>query len=86
LIAQIAGGANALPHFDYILSPDFRALQVKSNNDTDELHARLLAAGKISSTMNQAYLENLCQAVRYWDGKEWKKKVVSVMDQSLIAN
>lgn len=48
------------------------------SSNTDRLHEELRRQGKITSTLDQAYLENLRQGVRYWDGSQWVKQVTKV--------
>jgi hypothetical protein len=61
--------------FQYVLSKDFGCLEVKSTDRTDQLHEELARQKKVSGRLDAAYLENLKNGVRYFDGKEWRKKV-----------
>jgi len=61
-------------YFDYIFSHDLRPVQVKSNNKTDQIRYDLVKQNKITGTIDQAYLDNLKNGIRYWDGKEWRKE------------
>ncbi len=65
--------------FDYIFSPDeMRILEVKFNSPTETTHKKLKTEGKIHSTFDEKYLENLKNGVEYWDGERWMKEVVQV--------
>jgi len=44
---------------------------VRINTGTEAVHQQLKTEGKISSTLNAEYTENLKRAVRYWNGDEW---------------
>lgn len=65
-------------HLHYYFSKQMAPLYVKSDNTTDRLHARLRDEGKVTGTIDNAYLENLKNGIRYWDGREWRKEVVRV--------
>ncbi len=65
-------------HFHYYFSRQMVPLYVKSENTTDRLHAKLRDEGKVTGTIDNAYLENLKNGIRYWDGREWRKEVTRV--------
>jgi hypothetical protein len=69
---------DGFPQFEYIFSKDMQVRDVKYADQDVLLHARLKKEGKIHSIFNRAYLENLKQGVRYWNGKEWRKEVTKV--------
>ncbi len=60
--------------FDYIFSSDMKIATVKSMNNTDAVYTSLVQKGKLTGKIDQAYLDNLKNGVRYWDGKEWRKE------------
>jgi len=62
----------------YYFSKQMAPLYVKSENTIDRIHARLRDEGKVTGTIDQAYLEDLKNGIRYWDGREWRKEVVKV--------
>ncbi|MDI6767813.1 MAG: hypothetical protein QME52_13415 [Bacteroidota bacterium] len=66
------------PVFEYILSEEMEVLSVKYSSETLKLRQKLIAEGKIKGTFDDAYLENLKNGVRYWDGKEWQKEPTMV--------
>jgi len=66
------------PYFEYIFSKDMRAQEVKYASVDVQIHAKLKKEGRISSTFDQNYLEDLKNGIRYWDGKEWKKEWTKV--------
>jgi len=65
-------------HFHYYFSRQMIPLYVKSENGADRVHAQLRDEGKVTGTIDNAYLENLKDGIRYWDGREWRKEVVRV--------
>jgi hypothetical protein len=64
--------------FEYIFSKDMSLQGVKYQSQDVEIHATLKKEGKISSTFDKKYMDELKNAVRYWDGKKWKKEVTKV--------
>ena len=66
------------PFFEYIFSKDLRVQEVKFGSPDVWIHAKLKKEGKVSSTLDQKYLENLKNGVRYWDGNTWTKEVIKV--------
>lgn len=60
--------------FDYVFDRSLRFLEVKSNNSVARFHAKMKSEGRITSTLDSAYLEALRKGVRYWDGENWKKE------------
>jgi hypothetical protein len=76
--AASSGASDELPVFEFIFSKDMRVQEVKYSDQDIFLHARLKKEGKIHSTFDHAYLENLMKGIRYWDGKEWRKEVTKV--------
>ncbi|MBI5473551.1 MAG: hypothetical protein HY961_14525 [Ignavibacteriae bacterium] len=71
--------------FDYILHRDMSMREVKSNNETDRLHTQLVEQGKVKGRVDAAYLKNLKDGVRYWDGKEWRREVVRITPRNQLS-
>jgi hypothetical protein len=53
------------------LGLDLRLQDVKGSDYFRLQHRELKAAGKISSTLDDAYYDELKKAVLYWDGEQW---------------
>ncbi|MBI5471349.1 MAG: hypothetical protein HY961_03290 [Ignavibacteriae bacterium] len=66
------------PSFEYTFTRDLRVVDVKTDDNTLQLHDALVRDGKLKSSMNSAYFSNLNSGVRYWDGKEWRKDAARV--------
>ena len=66
------------PSFYFYFTEDMHVAEVKPDDQTNQFYRKLHDEGKISYTMTREYLENLKTAVRYWDGKQWRKEVVRV--------
>lgn len=64
--------------FQYRFSFDMKIIDVKSGDQTDKLHDRLVADGKLDGKIDQTYLNNLKNSVRYWDGNEWRNEWTKV--------
>jgi hypothetical protein len=75
--ANLPSGGEFRFHYFFSIE-DMRILYVKSNSNTDRLHDHLVQEGKLKGKLDQSYLENLKNGVRYWDGKEWRKEVTIV--------
>jgi len=73
-----SSASDEFPNFEFIFSKDMRLQEVKYSDQDILLHARLKKEGKIHSTFDHNYLENLKKGIRYWDGKEWRKEVTKV--------
>lgn len=81
-----SGTGELITIFEYIFDRNMIVKEVKSTNITKTVHARLVAEGKIKSKLDKAYLENLKNGVRYWDGTEWRKEVVRVKHPGQMSN
>lgn len=57
--------------FNYEFDHSLAVRSVRINTGTEAVHQRLKSEGKITSTLNAEYTENLKRAVRYWNGDEW---------------
>lgn len=66
------------PMFEYVLTRDLRTMRVKSTDATDQYHKTLVLQGKLTGTIDQAYLENLKKGVRDFSGREWVAEPVQV--------
>ena len=66
------------PGFEYVFAKDMRIQTIKYNSQDVLLHAKLKSEGKISTTFDEKYLDDLKSEVRYWDGKEWRKEATRV--------
>jgi hypothetical protein len=64
--------------FDFIFSSSMQLLDVRSTTWTNETYASLVGKGELKGQIDDAYLQNLKDGVRYWDGVEWRKEVVKV--------
>ena len=71
--------------FDFYLDHSMRVLQVKSYDLTYAVHKKLEQEGKLSGTIDEAYLERMREAVRYWDGRKWQRTISKVEVQSPAA-
>lgn len=72
----LGGGNN--PVFEYILNEKMEIIEVKYDSQTLRLRQEYMKQGKLHGTFDQAYLENLKNGVRYWNGKEWQKEPTMV--------
>jgi hypothetical protein len=66
------------PAFEYIMSNKMKVVDVKYSSNTLRLRQQLIDGGKIKGTFDDAYLNNLKNGVRYWDGKSWQKEPTMV--------
>jgi hypothetical protein len=64
---------------EFVFSLDLRPLSARPLQGFAELHSRLQKEGKIQSAYGTDYTEDLRQGVRFWDGKEWRKEVVTIL-------
>lgn len=68
---------------DFILDHQLHVLEVKSYDNTDAYRKSLVDKGRLTGTIDVAYLENLKNGVRYWDGQQWRKEVMKVQRPAL---
>jgi hypothetical protein len=66
------------PSFEYIFARNMAIIQVKAQDPTGPIHDQLVREGKLTGKFDEAYLDNLKNEVRYWDGKEWRRERVMV--------
>lgn len=71
--------------FDYTFTKEMKISSVKPMSGVETIHARLLAEGKISSTFDSSYTENLKKGIQYWDGRDWRTNVVRVGERTSLA-
>jgi hypothetical protein len=60
-----------IPQIYFELDYGLRVQDVKGSDTFRNQHRELKAAGKITSTLDDAYYEALKKGVLYWDGTEW---------------
>lgn len=70
--------------FEFVFSPTMQPLQVKSTTWTDRTQAELVDQGKLKGKIDDAYLQNLKDGVRYWDGRGWKSQIAGVNGEFAI--
>jgi hypothetical protein len=66
------------PIFEYVLAPDMTALTVKYEDITLLGRNDLITQGKVAGKIDQSYLDNLKNGVRYWNGTSWQKEPTMV--------
>jgi hypothetical protein len=66
------------PSFDFCFNRRMELVAVKNVDENVKLHELLKKQYKITSTLDQRYLDNLKKRVRYWNGKEWQSEVTRV--------
>lgn len=70
----------------YILDRSMQVKEVRSNNTTDRFHAELKKQGKVTSSLDRAYLEEVRRGVRYWDGEKWQDEQARVKSGETLAS
>ncbi len=69
--------------FDFFFSTkDMSVLEVKYTSPTPETFNMFKKEGKITGTFDDAYLQNLKNGVRYWNGKTWVKRPTRIIHNS----
>ena len=58
----------------YELNSKFEVVRVVVSNHFQFMHRTAVREGKISSTLNDEYIKNIKNGVRYYNGKEWVSK------------
>jgi len=83
IVQTVNGSYKEFPPFafDYIFSSDMKIARVQSMNNTDAVYKSFVQKGKLTGKIDQAYLNNLRNGVRYWDGKEWRNEWTIVKQQ-----
>lgn len=77
-------GSGSHPSFEYIFDENMKILEVKYDIITVNLRKEFIAGGKMSGAMDQAYLGNLKNQVKYWNGTAWQKEPTTVKHNSTI--
>jgi hypothetical protein len=75
-VSPVTDVPGTLPIFEYILSPDMKVLAVKYDSATLIFRNELVRRGKLTGTFDAAYLEDLKNRVRYWNGHSWQGQPV----------
>jgi len=70
--------AEPFADYDFIFSTDFRFVTVKTSDRTRQVYAALVNAGKLTGSLDDAFLANLAHGVRYWNGSAWREECVRV--------
>ncbi|MBA4311874.1 MAG: hypothetical protein C0417_04495 [Chlorobiaceae bacterium] len=60
--------------FDFYFSKNLKIRRVKSNSAIIRFRANMVNKGKLAGEIDQPYLDNLKNNIRYWDGKKWRKE------------
>ena len=68
-------------NFHFQFDHAMRVVRVLTNDRVDALHRKLVDNHKLSGSIDRAYLENLKNGVRYWNGKTWVAEVTRVLPQ-----
>jgi hypothetical protein len=74
-------GANRdhrLPVFHFLFNRRMEPVAVKSVDGNKEVFDSLKKQKKISSVLNQQYLDDMKKRIQYWNGKEWQSEVTRV--------
>jgi hypothetical protein len=64
--------------FEYLFSRNMEIQSVKSTTAALDFYNMLVSQGKLSGRLDDAYLENLKNGVRYWDGMKWVNWAVKI--------
>lgn len=67
------------PSFEYLFDENLQIVKVNYNSTTLNARKQLMLEGKLTSTFDEEYLNNLKNGVRYWDGREWRSEVTRVV-------
>ena len=67
--------------FHFQFDHSMNIARVLTNDHVDALHRKLVDDHKLSGSIDRAYLENLKDGVRYWNGKTWVNEVTRVVPQ-----
>jgi hypothetical protein len=72
--------------FDFFFDRDMNPLDVKSNDHTNAVRAKLVEQGLLGGSIGKAYCDDLKDRVRYWDGSTWRKDPVQVQHTPRMAS
>jgi hypothetical protein len=64
--------------FEYDFTPGWSVSDVRANDMTELSHARLRAAGLVTSTFGPAYCAALRDSVLYWTGDAWRRPIATI--------
>ncbi len=64
------------PQLLYYFDSAMRCVDVRVSDAFSALHARFKSLGKVKNEINNAYLEQLRQGVRYWNGGQFVKEPI----------
>lgn len=71
--------------FDFFFDRDMHIREVKSNNHTDAVRENFVKQDLLGGSIGRAYLEDLKDRVRYWDGSEWRRDPVQIQHRTRVA-
>ncbi|MBI2429880.1 MAG: hypothetical protein HYV29_14005 [Ignavibacteriales bacterium] len=72
IIRAMSGDGSKSWDFDYTFDRNLVVQAVKASDGTYQTHESFKKSGKIVSTIDSTYLNNLKRRVEYWDGKRWQ--------------
>ena len=64
--------------FEYDFTPGWSVSDVRANDMTELSHARLRAAGLVTSTFGPTYCAGLRDSVMYWTGDAWRRPIATI--------
>jgi len=80
-----SGPDNYAHDFQYYLTKELRVIEVKTNNTTNQVFAKLVDEGKLKGKIDRAYLEDLKNRVQYWDGEKWSNTWTMINHKERLA-
>ncbi len=83
LVSSDAEESDSQVTFEYIFTRDMKIAQVKSDDTNPAVYEKLAKEGKLTGKLDQKYLDDLKNGVRYWDGKEWVKEPVKIRHEQV---
>jgi hypothetical protein len=72
--------------FDFFFDRDMNIFDVKSNDHTNAVRAKLVKQDLLGGSIGKAYCDDLRDRVRYWDGSAWRKYPARVQHAPRLAN
>lgn len=70
--------------FFFYFTKDLHVVEVKGSDGNELIHARLCAAGSRLQPLDEVYLGNLKNGVRYWDGAKWQTQWTLVWPDAFV--
>jgi hypothetical protein len=61
-------------HFAHDMTP----IEIRSGDNTDKLHDKLVGEGVLTGRIDSLYLAEMKRGIRYWDGSSWQSYPVGV--------